>query len=285
MDSDHTAPTERLWTPWRLRYISGGAREDGCIFCNRLASDHDTGSLILHRGAHTFTIMNLYPYNTGHIMLVPNEHAADPAELPSETLCELGETLPMLTTALRRVYDCDGFNVGLNIGSVAGAGVAAHLHQHIVPRWQGDANFMPILASTMVIPETIPVTYAKIRAEIERIMTDATIAYGVLLDPSGHLVLTYQDRIPSVPLAPGTPAWKSILESIPAGMNNLEVAGWGGAESARNPGSVPVTLTLHGTAHESLPDGWKMTRIEDGEFDAQTEAFVLRAQAQRAPTI
>lgn len=103
--------------------------------------------------------MNLYPYNTGHIMLVPNAHAPDPAQLMTDTLHEMSEMLPILTSSLRRVFNCEGFNIGLNIGAIAGAGVADHLHQHVVPRWQGDANFMPVLASTMVIPETIPVTY------------------------------------------------------------------------------------------------------------------------------
>lgn len=285
MDSDHTTPTERLWAPWRMRYISGNDQEVGCIFCNRLAANHDTGSLILHRGEHTFSIMNLFPYNTGHIMLVPNQHAADPGELTRKALHEIGETLPLLTSALRRVFGCDGFNVGLNIGAVAGAGVAAHLHEHIVPRWQGDANFMPILASTMVIPETIPVTYAKIRAEVERGITGAGSAQFVVFDASGERALLHHGRIPEVPLTPETPVWKTTIEAIPEGMGGLDLVGWAGADSARNPGVIPVALTFRGHAPSEMPDEWCMTPITDSRLDPATAATILRAHAQLAPSI
>jgi ATP adenylyltransferase len=179
-----------------MRYISGNAKEDGCIFCNRLADDDDVQALILLRARHTFVMMNLFPYNTGHIMLVPNQHAADPEELDSATLREMGGQLPLLTRSLRRVFDCAGFNIGLNIGAVAGAGVAAHLHQHIVPRWQGDANFMPILASTMAIPELIPSTYAKIRAELHRELTGCDQCTVVLLHAHEDAVLTHDGALP-----------------------------------------------------------------------------------------
>src|SRR5690606_12213301 len=120
---------------------------------------------IVHRGESAFLIMNLFPYNTGHLMIVPNEHVASPEAASEAAIQGMAALLPPTLRALRRVLTCDGFNVGFNIGDVAGAGVAGHLHQHIVPRWKGDANFMPILASTMVLPELIPVTYAKVRAE------------------------------------------------------------------------------------------------------------------------
>ncbi|MGH2548401.1 MAG: HIT family protein [Thermomicrobiales bacterium] len=161
-------PSERLWTPWRMQYVGGGTREDGCVFCNRLAESDDVGSLILHRGPRTFAIMNLFPYNTGHAMILPNEHLASPEELDEETAIEMALFLPEILAATRRALGPGGFNVGMNLGSIAGAGIAAHLHQHIVPRWQGDANFMPILANTKALPELIAVTYAKIRAELER---------------------------------------------------------------------------------------------------------------------
>jgi ATP adenylyltransferase len=164
----HVGVKERLWTPWRMRYIGGGAREDGCVFCNRLAGDNDVASLILHRGDQAFAILNLFPYNTAHLMLVPNAHVASPEDAALEALAELALLLPPTLRALRRALGCHGFNVGLNVGAVAGAGVAEHLHQHVVPRWTGDANFMPIVASTMVLPELLPVTYAKVRAELER---------------------------------------------------------------------------------------------------------------------
>jgi ATP adenylyltransferase len=268
-----------------MRYISGGAKEDGCIFCNRLASDHDLGSLILHRGAHTFVMMNLYPYNTGHIMLVPNDHAADPGQLSRETLHEMGESLPMLTSALRRVFDCDGFNVGLNIGSIAGAGVGAHLHQHIVPRWAGDANFMPILASTMVIPETIPVTYAKIRAELDRDISRATEACFVLLDTSGENAFLNNGRIPSLQLKGEVPVWKSIVDAVPESVNNLELVGWAGSESTLTETPEEICLTLRGTVEDGLPEGWALVAIDDTGLDQETADQLLRAHAQLAPVI
>ncbi len=150
-----------------MRYVSGETRDASCIFCTKPASGDDVEQLILHRSTHAFVIMNLYPYNSGHVMVVPYRHAAALEELPAEVNEDLWSLIPWVTTGLKRVFRCDGFNVGLNLGSVAGAGVSEHLHIHVVPRWEGDANFMPILANTMVLPELIPVTYAKIRAEFE----------------------------------------------------------------------------------------------------------------------
>src|SRR5687768_14347984 len=129
-----TSPT-RLWTPWRMRYVGGGAHEAGCVFCNRLAAADDLPSLIVHRAARAFVILNLFPYNTGHLMLVPNVHVASPEETPAATLADLALILQPTLRALRRALGCHGFNVGFNVGAVAGAGVADHLHQHVVPRW------------------------------------------------------------------------------------------------------------------------------------------------------
>src|SRR5215213_2026094 len=157
---------EWLWTPWRMRYVAGVDREEGCIFCNRLAEEDDVQSLILHRGERAFVIMNLYPYNTGHLMIVPNAHVASPEDADPDVMREMAELRGPVLRALRRALFPDGFNLGLNVGAPAGAGVADHLHEHVVPRWQGDANFMPILAATTVMPELIPVTYAKLRAEL-----------------------------------------------------------------------------------------------------------------------
>jgi ATP adenylyltransferase len=171
----NSTQSQRLWAPWRMKYIGHESSETGCIFCNRLANDDDTKSLILRRTDHAFVIMNLFPYNTGHVMIVPNRHVADPGDLSPEELCAMGKLLPEMLSSLRRVLNPSGFNVGMNIGAVAGAGVADHLHQHVVPRWQGDANFMPILAGAVVMPELIPATYAKVRAEIERSLLPAKI--------------------------------------------------------------------------------------------------------------
>ena len=161
-----------------MRYVGGGVKEDGCVFCNRLAADDDVATLILHRGERAFVILNRYPYNTAHLMLLPNVHVASPEETPAGALIELALLLRPTLRALRRALTCHGFNIGVNVGSMAGAGIAEHLHQHVVPRWTGDASFMPVIASTMVMPELLPVTYAKVRAELERELTAAPIRLG-----------------------------------------------------------------------------------------------------------
>ena len=169
--ANFTTPNEgsdRLWAPWRMRYVAGGDREEGCLFCNRLAEKDDVRSLILYRGDSAFVIMNRYPYNTGHVMIVPNTHVSSPEDADSEVMSEMAGLRKPVLRAIRRTLSPEGFNLGLNIGTTAGAGIADHLHEHVVPRWHGDANFMPILASTMVMPELIPVTYAKLRAELDR---------------------------------------------------------------------------------------------------------------------
>jgi ATP adenylyltransferase len=152
-----------------MRYISG-EREPGCVFCNALRAGNDVDALILYRGRRNFVILNLFPYNSGHAMIVPYDHVATLEALDGETRAEQFELATLFVEAARAVLRCDGFNLGLNIGEVAGAGVAEHLHLHAVPRWLGDANFMPILAGTTVMPELLPVTYARLRAEIERIV-------------------------------------------------------------------------------------------------------------------
>ena len=220
-----------------MRYVGGGAAEDGCLFCRRLAAADDVRSLILHRGERAFVIMNLFPYNTGHLMLVPNGHVASPEEADPAVLAELATLLPPALRALRRVLSCDGFNVGLNVGAVAGAGVADHLHQHVVPRWQGDANFMPILASTMVLPELIPVTYAKSRAEFVRELSGANDAACVILADGDRRVLVEEreghERLPVATAAPEEALWRAarrIVEALTDG--GAEVAGWGGPARA-----------------------------------------------------
>jgi ATP adenylyltransferase len=175
----------------------GGERTTGCIFCDKPAAGDDRANLILHRGTDAFVIMNLYPYNTGHAMIVPYTHAATLPALPPAALGEMAALLPWVTGLLERTLRPHGFNVGLNIGAVAGAGVADHLHMHVVPRWGGDANFMPILANTMVLPELIPVTQAKLLGEIARTPYPALVdapgvaeqAGGVVFDAAGSIAL------------------------------------------------------------------------------------------------
>src|SRR3954452_277130 len=187
---------DRLWTPWRMGYV-GGPKESGCVFCDKADDDDDRANLILHRGTDTFVIMNLYPYNTGHVMIVPYAHVASLGAVPPAALQELATLLPWLSALLGRALRPAGFNVGMNIGEVAGAGIAEHLHMHIVPRWAGDANFMPLLANTKVLPELIPVTQARILAEMARTPFPATEdapdvaqqAGGVVIDAAGRVAL------------------------------------------------------------------------------------------------
>jgi len=151
---------QRLWTPHRMAYIkgegkpSGPGSEDGCPFCAIPAMSDEDG-LILRRGAHAYAVLNLYPYNGGHLMAVPYRHVADYTDLTAEETGEIAELTKQAMTALRTASGAHGFNIGMNQGSVAGAGIAAHLHQHVVPRWGGDTNFMPVVGRTRVLPQLL----------------------------------------------------------------------------------------------------------------------------------
>lgn len=147
-----------------MQYV-GGERASGCIFCNAAASPEDRDKLVLHMGQAAFMLLNRFPYNSGHLMIVPYEHVPSIEDLAANTRSEMMELANLAIEAARPIFRCDGFNIGLNIGQVAGAGIADHLHMHLVPRWTGDANFMPILSDTMVLPETLPATHARLRAE------------------------------------------------------------------------------------------------------------------------
>jgi ATP adenylyltransferase len=250
MDNAHHSDLEdggarRLWTPWRMQYVGGSTAETGCIFCNRISLDDDLASLILYRATHCFAIMNLFPYNTGHIMLVPNEHVASPEVAPAEAMREMATLLPGILKALRRVLACHGFNVGLNIGSVAGAGVAIHMHQHIVPRWNGDANFMPILANTTVMPELIPVTYAKLRAELARELGSLPpnpVAW-IMLDQSGeHVLLEPDGSFPVLDLEPDISIWRTAIQTAAGRGFAAYVLGWAGESLARPSETITIAL-------------------------------------------
>ncbi len=175
---------QRLWTPWRMKYVGGERRPTppGMSIFSAIAADaaHDAENFVLHRGARAFVVMNLYPYNTGHCMIVPYRQVASLDALDDGEMTEIGLLLPWLTRILQTTLRCDGLNLGLNLGAVAGAGVAEHLHWHIVPRWQGDANFMPIIAKTTVMPELLPDTYDKLRATMAR---DPAPMLGILATP------------------------------------------------------------------------------------------------------
>jgi len=150
---------ERLWTPHRLAYIKGenhpaGAGDAGCPFC-RIPGLGDEEGLIVARGSLVYAVLNLYPYNSGHLLTVPYRHVADYTELDEPETAQLAAVTKQAMTALRAVSGAQGFNIGINAGQVAGAGIAAHLHQHVVPRWGGDSNFMPVVGRTKVLPQLL----------------------------------------------------------------------------------------------------------------------------------
>ncbi len=155
---------ERLWMPHRMAYIKGeGKPADGgapqCPFC-QVPTMTDADGLIVARGSSVYAVLNLYPYNSGHLMVVPYRHIADYTELTRAETAELADFTKHSMTALREASQAQGFNIGMNMGGVAGAGIAAHLHQHIVPRWGGDANFMPVVGRTKVLPQLLADTRA-----------------------------------------------------------------------------------------------------------------------------
>ena len=159
---------ERLWTPWRLAYVTEASTPaPGCIFCDALARDHEP--LVVHRGRRTFVILNKFPYNNGHLMVVPHRHAARLAELEPDELTELAMLTQLAEQVISDVYRPHGLNMGLNLGRAAGAGVLDHLHMHVVPRWSGDTNFMAVVADTRVLPEELPVTATRIQAAFARL--------------------------------------------------------------------------------------------------------------------
>ncbi|BCL81780.1 HIT family hydrolase [Ktedonobacteria bacterium brp13] len=154
---------ENLWAPWRMAFIEPKTPpQPGCIFCTQPAAHEDTQYHILHRGQYCFMMLNLYPYNNGHLMVAPYEHVGALDELSAETLADMMAQAQWALRALRKSMSPDGFNMGINMGKVAGAGFAGHIHYHIVPRWDGDTNFMPVLADTKVMPEHLDTVYQKL---------------------------------------------------------------------------------------------------------------------------
>lgn len=154
---------QQLWAPWRMPYIEEGERQPGCLFCNKVRENRDEDNYILYRAERCFVMMNLYPYNSGHLMVVPYQHVGRIEEIHPETGAELFQVVQLATNALQECMSPDGFNTGINQGKVSGAGVADHIHVHIVPRWNGDTNFMPVLADTKVMPELLSATASKLR--------------------------------------------------------------------------------------------------------------------------
>lgn len=159
-----------LWSPWRFRYVSEAAKTDRCIFCENAALHpaRDREHLILHRAPAHYILLNLYPYTTGHTMIVPYAHVANLSDLPAQALAEMMSLAQRMQAALEAVYHPEGYNLGMNLGRCAGAGVADHLHLHILPRWTGDSNFMTVVGETRVHPEDLLTTYDKLAGHFPR---------------------------------------------------------------------------------------------------------------------
>ncbi len=158
-----------LWAPWRGAYVTGGKPASGCVFCNICKGSDDRGNYLLFRGRQSFVIMNLYPYNNGHLMIIPVRHVADIVELEKAEFEEMNILMRSSVTIIKETMRAEGFNVGYNLGAAAGAGIAAHLHMHIVPRWYGDTNFMPVISETKVISEHMDITYSKLAEAFGRL--------------------------------------------------------------------------------------------------------------------
>ncbi|HNQ39667.1 MAG: HIT domain-containing protein [Candidatus Cloacimonas sp.] len=158
-----------LYSPWRLDYISG-EKPDECIMCRFQNPGNDKENLILHRAKNCYVMLNRYPYNNGHLMIIPYQHCGTLTELEEETWLEMAKLVRNTETILNKVYNCDGINIGINLGCAAGAGIAEHLHIHIVPRWVGDSNFMSVIGGERVIPESFASAYNKLAPEFAKLI-------------------------------------------------------------------------------------------------------------------
>ncbi len=156
-----------LYSPWRIDYVLGEKPGD-CVMCRAADEDHDQDNLIIHRGKRCYIMLNRYPYNNAHLMIVPFAHLNSISDLDKETWRELCALIPICERAYHESYHVDGINVGINLGSAAGAGIAEHLHVHMVPRWQGDSNFMSVVAGVRVIPEAFEESCSKLKSAIEQ---------------------------------------------------------------------------------------------------------------------
>lgn len=156
---------DHLWSPWRMEYIESTNKENGCVFCNAQAMQDGAENLIAHRGERCYVILNRYPYTSGHLMVIPYQHVSNLEELDPAIRAEMMELTSRCTTVLKNIYKPQGFNVGVNMGEVAGAGVVSHVHIHVVPRWKGDTNFMSSVGQTRVLPEALEVTFERVHKE------------------------------------------------------------------------------------------------------------------------
>ncbi len=154
---------ENIFAPWRFKYVTSHSAPSDCVLCKARDASDDDNIFILHRGTRCFIILNLYPYNNGHIMIVPNEHTSFLNDLDQESSNEMFRLASRCEEILKKVYSPQGFNIGMNIGKCAGAGIEDHIHLHVIPRWQGDTSFMSVVSGTRVIPEDIESTFKKLK--------------------------------------------------------------------------------------------------------------------------
>jgi ATP adenylyltransferase len=152
-----------LWTPWRYQYVTKAEHASECVFCAAAGGTDDQANLIVHRGRHNFVILNRFPYTNGHVMVVPFQHVPMLEQLPDEALVEMMRMARECEKHLRATYRPDGLNIGMNLGRSAGAGIADHIHMHVLPRWVGDTNFMSVIGETRVLPEELPLTWEKLK--------------------------------------------------------------------------------------------------------------------------
>jgi ATP adenylyltransferase len=160
---------KQLWAPWRMAYIENGSKETDCIFCTKFQSPDRRGALVLMATAHTVVMLNKYPYNNGHLLLAPKCHENNLSGLSAEQYIDLNETLRRSIQAIREVFKPGGVNVGMNLGKCAGAGIEDHLHWHIVPRWEGDTNFMPVTGETRVMPQHLLDSYDRLQPHFQNL--------------------------------------------------------------------------------------------------------------------
>ena len=158
---------EHIWSPWRYKYVASADHETGCIFCGVQQQGSDRENLIIHRASLNFVILNLFPYTSGHLMIVPYEHTASLTSVGERVTTEMMALTKKAQSSLEAEYRPDGFNIGMNLGRNAGAGVADHIHLHVVPRWAGDANFVSIIGETRVLPEDLSTTFDRLRKHFD----------------------------------------------------------------------------------------------------------------------
>jgi len=158
---------EKLWAPWRMTYIKQAKKNKGCLFCKKLKEAKDEENYILVRSKLAFVMLNIFPYNSGHLMIVPIRHVGEVEDLKTKESREMISLLQKSIKAIKRAYQPEGFNIGMNLGRTAGAGVLHHLHIHVVPRWNGDTNFMPILAESKIISQGLRETYKQLKKQFK----------------------------------------------------------------------------------------------------------------------